>query len=242
VFHLFHTNDFHSRLSVGGAQGIREAVESVGDVPFLLLDAGDAVKAGNLGVTPGGEPVFETMNALGYAAMTVGNRETHPSRSVFAAKIGGANFPVLCANVRPRRGGDLPVVPSVEFERAGLRIGVFGVTVPMVTERSAARVAWDMVFDDPVRVASDCVSMLRSRCDVLLALTHVGHAVDRRIAESVPGIDAIVSGHSHLVFEEPVRVAGTPILQAGSHGKYLGHAVWDGGWRSYALTALERLA
>ncbi|MFM7322647.1 MAG: bifunctional metallophosphatase/5'-nucleotidase [Armatimonadota bacterium] len=242
MFHLFHTNDFHSRLTPGGARGIREAVEAVADAPCLLLDAGDAVKAGNLGVSPGGEPIFETMNALGYAAMTVGNRETHPSRAIFAAKIGGATFPILCANVRARRGGELPLVPHIRVERGGCRIGVFGVTVPMVTERSAARVAWDMVFEDPVRVARDQVAELRPQCDVLFAMTHVGHAVDRRIAESVPGIDCIVSGHSHLVFPEPVVVAGIPILQAGSHGRYVGHATWDEGLARYELIELETKA
>jgi len=239
VFHLFHTNDFHSRLSPNGARGIREAVESVADAPCLLLDAGDAVKAGNLGVTPGGESVFRAMNDLAYAAMTVGNRETHPSRTLFAAKIAGADFPILCANMKSRRGGDVPVTANVLFERGGKTIGVFGVTVPMVTERSAARVAWDMVFDDPVRSAAGQVDELRSRCDVLIALTHVGHATDRKIAESVPGIDCIVSGHSHLTFPEPVVVAGVPILQAGSHGRFLGHGIWDDGLSEYRLIPLE---
>nr|MDQ3725432.1 hypothetical protein [Actinomycetota bacterium] len=53
----------------------------------LLLDAGDAVSAGNLGFRPGGEPVLEAMTELGYAAMCLGNRETHPRKEIFPYKI-----------------------------------------------------------------------------------------------------------------------------------------------------------
>jgi len=226
-FHVFHTNDFHNRLTEAGERRIREAVAAVGDDPWLLLDAGDAVKAGNLGVTPGGEPILRRMTDMGYAAMTIGNRETHPSRLLFGSKTADAGFPLLCANVRPRRGGPLPVVPHVELVRAGVRIAVFGVTVPMVTERQAVKAAWDMVFDDPVQTAARIVESLRPNCDLLIALTHVGHATDRRIAEAGLPVDAIVSGHTHLVLEQPICVGGIPIVQAGSHGRFLGHMRWD---------------
>lgn len=243
TWHLFHTNDFHNRLGASGARTLREALEAVGEAPRLVLDAGDAVKAGNLGVSPGGEPILKAMGELGVDAMTLGNRETHPSRALFHAKIADAPFPLLCANVRPQRGGPLHVVPHVVFARAGLRVAVLGLTIPMVTERSAARLAWDMVFDDPVRTAAAAVPALRADADLVIALTHIGVAQDRRLAESVPGIDLIVSGHSHVVYEAPQVVAGVPIVQAGSHARFYGHATFDGTrLTDYALHPLEAAA
>jgi 2',3'-cyclic-nucleotide 2'-phosphodiesterase (5'-nucleotidase family) len=39
--------------------------------------------------------------------------------------------------------------------------------------------------------------------------------------------DMILGGHSHSVLHEPFIVAGTPILQAGSHGRYAGRYDWE---------------
>ncbi len=222
--HVFHTNDFHSRLSDPAQARLRALVESVGEAPMLLLDAGDAVKAGNVGVNPFGEPILDTMSALGYDAMTMGNREFHIWRAALTTKINRAAFPVLCANVRSRTPGRaLPVQPSVTLRRCDLRIAVFGVTVPMVTERMAARAVSDFVFDDPLATASTLVPRLRADADLVIALTHIGLRDDERLAAAVPGIDLIIGGHSHVVLEQPKIVAGTPIVQAGMHGRYAGH-------------------
>src|SRR5439155_8969869 len=77
----------------------------------LLLDAGDAVSASNLGFRLGGEPILRRMNDLGYDAMTVGNRESHPRRELFSRKLEGARFPILCANLTARPGVPVPTRP-----------------------------------------------------------------------------------------------------------------------------------
>jgi 5'-nucleotidase/UDP-sugar diphosphatase len=46
-----------------------------------------------------------------------------------------------------------------------------------------------------------------------------------RLAHEVEGIDLIVDGHSHTLLEEPIVINGTPIVQAGERGRYLGRAV-----------------
>jgi 2',3'-cyclic-nucleotide 2'-phosphodiesterase (5'-nucleotidase family) len=102
TLHILHTNDFHSRLTDEGVRRLREAVADLNGAPYLLLDAGDAVKAGNIGVNPFGEPILDTMSDLGYHAMTMGNREFHVWEAALATKINRARFPVLCANLIPQ--------------------------------------------------------------------------------------------------------------------------------------------
>ena len=243
--HLFHTNDFHGKLTEVGANRLRAAVAGIGGEPYLLLDAGDAVKAGNVGVNPWGEPILETMSDLNYAAMTLGNREFHVWQTALETKINRARFPVLCANMRPKTVGSLsPIQGSVTRQIGGLTVSVFGVTVPMVTEAMAAKVVSAFVFDDPIETARRQVATLRYNADILIALTHIGIGQDRRLAEAVPGIDLIVGGHTHVVLEQPEVVAGVPILQAGSHARYFGHAVLSSGRdgvrvESYALHVLQ---
>ena len=222
---LIHTNDFHNALTESGAAQLNTAIRRPGAPLTLYLDAGDAVKAGNIGVSPMGEPILTRMHALGCAAMTLGNREFHISRPLFEKKLADARFPVLCANIRSKApGGSVPTVPFVLLAVGGTKIAVFGLTVPMVTERMAARHVSDFLFDDPVCAAEQLVPELRKSADLVIALTHIGLKQDRRLAESVPGIDLIVGGHTHAELREPLLDCGTPILQAGSHARFYGEA------------------
>jgi 2',3'-cyclic-nucleotide 2'-phosphodiesterase (5'-nucleotidase family) len=235
VFTLLHTNDFHNRLTGAQAQRLRRLRDSVG-AQGLLLDAGDAVSSGNILFRPGGEPVLDLMSDAGYDAMTVGNREFHFTRIGFTTALSRARFPVLCANIRPvgtaasavldssEKHADLPVRPYLLPGSADWRIVLFGLTVPMITERMLSRSVSAYVFDDPLAIAAALVPRLREQYtpDLLVALTHIGIKRDRALAESVPGIDLIIGGHTHLVLEQGERVGGTLIAQAGSHGRYVG--------------------
>ena len=220
---LLHTNDFHNHLSARQAEFIRQAKAAQENV--LLLDSGDAVSAGNVGVRPGGEPILTLMSETGYDAMTLGNREFHVADTLLRLKIGKAAFPILCANIRWRedQGETLPVVPSlVKTLPNGLRVGVFGLTVPMVTPRMTARLVSAFVFDDPVIVARHQIEALLPQVDALVALTHIGLREDERLAAACPELDLVIGGHSHNKLSEPKVVGGVPIVQAGWFGHFLG--------------------
>lgn len=239
VLHILHTNDFHNSLTEAGGERLRAAVAALQqtDEPYLLLDAGDAIKAGNVGVNPFGEPILDRMSDLGYHAMTMGNREFHVLEAALATKVNRARFPILCANIRRKgkeTGTPLPVVPYITLDRGGLKVTVFGLTVPMVTERMAAAALSNFLFDDPIETARQMVNKLRWGADVLIALTHIGIREDERLARSVSGIDLIIGGHSHVALTSPQLVEregggrATPIVQAGWHA------------RAYGLTTLRR--
>ncbi len=221
---IFHTNDFHNHLTPDIAAKIKAAREAVA-TDTLLLDAGDAVSAGNVGVRIGGEPILTLMSDIGYDAMTMGNREFHVADVALRHKIGAARFPILSANLRYKedRGETLPTVPNVILTTAsGIRVGVFGLTVLMVTERMAARHLSAFLFDDAVKTATAQVAALRDQVDIVILLSHVGYKLDQRIAAEVPGIDLVIGGHSHVILEQADRDHGAPIMQTGSFARYLG--------------------
>jgi 2',3'-cyclic-nucleotide 2'-phosphodiesterase (5'-nucleotidase family) len=233
ALHILHTNDFHNSFGDEGEVRLRKAIADLKEAPYLLLDAGDAIKAGNVGVNPFGEPVLDRMSDLGYDAMTMGNREFHVLQAALETKINRARFPILCANMRTKDPGaseKLPVVPHITVERGGLKITIFGLTVPMVTDKmKMAAAVSSFLFDDPVETARRLIGQLRWGADILIALTHIGIREDERLARSVSGIDLIIGGHSHVVLEKPEwveREGGsarpTPIVQAGWHGRYYG--------------------
>ena len=228
---LLHTNDFHNHLNPAQAAFIKN--EKAKHENVLLLDSGDAISAGNVGVRPGGEPILTLMSETGYDAMTLGNREFHVADTLLRLKLSKAKFPILCANIRWRedKGETLPVVPSlIKTLPNGLRVAVFGLTVPMVTPRMTARLVSAFVFDDPVQTARAQIARLRPDADAVIALTHIGLREDERLAALCPELDLIIGGHSHNKLYEPQVVNGVPIVQAGWFGHFLGETTltWNG--------------
>jgi 2',3'-cyclic-nucleotide 2'-phosphodiesterase (5'-nucleotidase family) len=215
---IIHTNDTHGRLKAPVTDRLRELA---GEYPgALLLDAGDAISAGNLGFRVGGEPVLEAMSDLGYQAMCLGNRETHPRKEIFPRKIDRARFPVLSANMIAKGDAPLPVRPNVILAAGGVSVGVFGVTVPMFTRKQWSQPLCDYWFADPLRVAREQVAELRPQVDMLVALTHIGFRQDQVLAAACPELDLVIGGHSHTDLDEPCRVGEVPVLQARAFGFY----------------------
>jgi len=239
---IFHTSDIHNRLTAERARSLHDLKARAPD--SLMLDSGDAIWAGNLFWRPGGEPVLDLMNEVPYDAMCLGNREFHFLRAGLESKTSRARFPVVSANLRGIGNWELGIGncgspntqhptpntrprPCLVFERGGVRVGVFGVSVPCITQRMLVRRLADFYFANPIEAAREIVPKLRDECDLVVALTHIGIKLDRELAESVPGIDLILGGHAHTVTDPSERVGQTWILHHGSHCKYVGRVELD---------------
>lgn len=220
---ILQTNDFHGRLTEEMALRIR-AIKDAENA--LYFDCGDCIKTGNLGIPLKREVAWARLAMAGCDAGVPGNRESHVLSNVLEAKLDGAKHPLLCANLRAKNG-KLPdsIHESMNFEVKGLRIGVFGVMVPMVTERMATQAASAYLWDSPITTARRIIDSLD--VDRIIALTHIGNRQDQALAGACPEIDLILGGHSHTVLEGPQHVGKTLIFQAGSHGRYLGRYRFD---------------
>ncbi|MBM3295719.1 MAG: bifunctional metallophosphatase/5'-nucleotidase, partial [Candidatus Aminicenantes bacterium] len=184
----------------------------------LVLDAGD-YSMGTLFHTLYAEESFELrlLGLMGYDAVAFGNHEFDfrldgLSSSLAAAKAKGTRLPtVVASNIAVEGPGevaeagraafrDFPVRDYVVFERAGLKVGVFGIFGPNAADDSPF--ADPAVFLDPVEHARRVVGLLRTRekADLVVCLSHTGITTGRTrtwdilLAEEVPGIDVIVSG------------------------------------------------
>lgn len=218
---ILHTGDLHNHLSDAAANLLRREKHSSPDV--LLLDSGDAIRAGNLGCTRSGEPILRRMSDAGYDAMAMGNRESHPTLRVLQRKIADASFPVLAANMMAKRR---PLPQQVKSHISlklgnGLRVVVLGLA-PQVTSPQSwwARVT-DYVWDDPLKTAAGLVRKLRPEADVVVCLSHIGLKHDEELAK-IEGIDLILGGHSHRAIYPPERIGSCYLAHAGYHGASFG--------------------
>ncbi|MCW5937248.1 MAG: hypothetical protein KIT11_08080 [Fimbriimonadaceae bacterium] len=221
---ILHTNDLHGKLVKARMPGLL-SLRSEADVYF---DSGDCVKSGNLAVPLRPEPVWGLLQEARCDASVIGNRETHVLEAVFAAKLAGAAHPVLCANL-VRKDGSMPLPGHAIVERAGLRVGVVGVSVPMVTERMASRAASAFLWTPPLAALQGEIEGLRPKVDVLFVLSHLGYRADVGLATSLEGVDVIFGGHSHTVLAEPELHGKTAVCQGGSHARYIGRYQWEDG-------------
>jgi 5'-nucleotidase len=230
-----------------------------GQGPVLVLDAGDYSMGTPFGAATreiGGE--LRLMGRMGYDATTFGNHEFDLGpdglgKSISVATKAGRVPAVLASNTSFAANdatlADLQRLTKEEvirrylvIERGGMRFGLFGLLGKEAI--SVAVGAGAVKFVDPIETAREVVKLLREteKVDVIIALTHGGVVRDKdgrytdgedaHLARDVPGIDVVISGHSHTELKEAIIVNGrTPVVQTGKDGRNLGELVitLDGG-------------
>lgn len=214
---LLHTNDMHNRRMV-----FPYLEEHPKGEHSLLVDVGDAIHGSNT-MFYLHEPMLDLMNRAGYDAMAMGNREFHYARGVLCRRIRQARFPVLCGNVCDlRHRVNHAWRRSIVRDVGGVRVGLIGVTPVQYPDDSLWKPVMGFRFSPPAQVLPELVRELRPRVDLIVLLSHLGFKLDCRLAGEIAGIDIIAGGHCHAVLQHPHRVGDTVIVQAGSHGRFVG--------------------
>lgn len=203
-------------------------------------------------------PVIAAMNAVGFDAATLGNHEFNYGLEFLIKSLAGTDFPVVCANVVKEMGGaptqDVTLVkPYTIIERqltdgAGethlIKIGLIGFTPPQIMNWDRRHLEGNVQTRDILEAARAYVPQMKEEgADIIIALSHsgIGSADESEMMEnasvplaSVPGIDAILTGHSHLVFPSPTyqdyaavdagagTIHGKPATMGGFWGSHLG--------------------
>ncbi|MEM6940536.1 MAG: bifunctional 2',3'-cyclic-nucleotide 2'-phosphodiesterase/3'-nucleotidase [Pseudomonadota bacterium] len=203
-------------------------------------------------------PIIQAMNVVGFDASTLGNHEFNYGLDFLMKSLAGANFPVVSANVVKDMGTDPTkdatlVPPYVIMERqitdgAGtahdIKIGLIGFVPPQIMNWDRRHLEGNVTARDILETARAYVPQMKEAgADIIIALSHsgIGSAREEEMMEnaSVPlaavdGIDAIMTGHSHLVFPsasyadfngvdaEKGTINGTPATMGGFWGSHLG--------------------
>ncbi len=243
-------------------QGVRdEATNSIlldnGD--FLQGNPMGDYMAYEHGMTEGDiHPIIAAMNTLGFDASTLGNHEFNYGLSFLMNSLAGSGFPVVCANVATQMGAspteDTTLLPPyVILDReitdgAGvtlpIRIGIIGFVPPQVMTWDRRHLEGSVMVRDIVDTARAYIPQMREQgAEIIIALSHSGigsaNHTDGMENAAIPlaaldGIDAILTGHSHLVFPgsdyadfagvdaQSGTIMGKPGVMAGFWGSHMG--------------------
>jgi 5'-nucleotidase len=245
---LLHTNDTHSRIepfgpgngAISGKGGmarratlVKQLRKELGNV--LLLDAGDVFQGTPYFNRYKGFLDYKLMSMVGYDAGTLGNHDFDNGVEGLVAAMAEAKFPFVNCNLDLKGAPGLAkrVQPWLVRELAGVKVGITGVCVDfkgLVAPKNHEGVIWL----DPLESLKPVVKHLREaeKVDMVVLLSHLGYDLkgagwdDLTLAAKLPGIDAIIGGHSHTFLEEPVKVKNeggeTLIFQVGFGGVNLG--------------------
>lgn len=243
---IIHTNDLHSHFehSYDEMRGSYAAVKATMDrlktqsaalgIETLTLDAGDFTEGTPFVMVGDGTESMRLVQEMGYDAIAIGNHDwlsgATQMNQIFATV--GPTMPFLSANLKADArftALNTYIHPDAEFNRAGLKIGVLGLSTNDIVYAWALK---DGKIENPNDTAKEELKKLRKQNDLVIALTHLGVTADQDLAGTVDGIDIIVGGHSHTALQVPVwqnspSGQAVPIVQAGAHGEYVGDLLID---------------
>ena len=232
----------------------------------LLVDNGDTIQGTPLGtykaiVNPVKEgeqhPMYAALQKLGFEAGTLGNHEFNYGLDYLKRVIDTAGMPIVNANVvDPKTGAYVydpyKIISKTFVDKTGrkttVKIGVTGIVPPQILSWDKANLEGKIQVNDSVEAIQKIIpEMRKAGADITLVLSHSGIGDDKyekgeenegyQIA-SLPGVDAVVTGHSHAEFPSGNgtgfyekyagvdgvngKINGTPVTMAGKYGDHLG--------------------
>jgi sulfur-oxidizing protein SoxB len=216
---------------VGGMDRIATLVAAIraerGRRNVLFLDGGDALQGSFTALHTRGGDMVRVLEALGVEA-TTGHWEftlgAGRVEELYGNKDGaGLTRTAFLANNVRDSDFEEPVFKGWRmFETGGHRIAVIGQAFPYTAVANPRWMVPKWWFGIRDAALARTVAEARGEgADLVVLLSHNGFDVDRKLASRVPGIDVILSGHTHDAIPQPVRVGTTLVVASGSHGKFL---------------------
>ncbi len=204
-------------------------------------------------------PAYKVLNRLGVDAANIGNHEFNFGLPFLRQAIAGAQFPYVSANVMldepgvSREQARHAFTPYVILERRfddesgsthTLKVGVIGFVPPQIMQWDKGHLEGRVFATDIQETARRLVPRMRAEgAQLIVAIPHSGfeRGETPRFAENsvarladIPGIDAILFGHSHGEFPSPAfaqhprvdlargTINGVPAVMPGRWGDHLG--------------------
>lgn len=230
--------------------------EAGGTENTLTLDGGDLWQGSGTSLWTRGVDMVEASNILGINVMvghwefTYKENEVLSNVALFKGDFIGQNVRVkedsLMSESYPKlveqfdgRGlydedSGHAFQPYVIKNINGARIAVIGQAFPRTANANPPEFFPDWSFGLREQDMIELVEKIREeeKPDAMVLLSHNGMDVDIKMAERVPGLNAVFGGHTHDGIPQPVKVKNIEgntcwVTNAGSNGKYVGVMDFD---------------
>ena len=214
---------------------------------------------------------LKMMDYLGYEAVSLGNHEFDYRALGLAGMFdaaGGLDLQVVIANIDweatladEKLKADAEVLKAAcdaygvkeytVIDHNGIKVAMFGLMGKNAVDYAPES---GLLFKDANEAAAEVVEKIKAEEDVdmIMCLSHCGtieneedvmeETEDYLLAEAVPEIDIIISGHSHTTLDEPVIAGNTYIVSCGAYNAGMGHAVLEKTDEGYVMSSYKNIA
>lgn len=216
---------------VGGLDRMATVINSIrADRPdAILLDGGDTWHGSYTCLKTQGQDMVNVMNALKPDAMTF-----HWEFTLGSDRINKITeelpFAALGQNIFDAEWDEPSEMfpPYKMFERDGTKIAVIGQAFPYIPIANPGWMFPEYSFGIRDENMAAMVAEVRAAgAECVVVLSHNGFDVDKKMASVVPGIDVILSGHTHDALPDPYVVGETIVIASGSNGKFVSRVDLD---------------
>ncbi len=206
----------------------------------LYFDAGDFFTGPYISSLTKGEAVIDAMNHLGLDAACVGNHEFDHGWENAQQQMAKAKFPILNGNIFIKGTDRLHWNnPYIIKELNGLRIGVIGLHGKFAFyDTTSDEMIQGVEARDEEIYLRKYIDELKPKTDLIVLLIHQGIPgrqstsgvtdvarnlqKDIELAQRVPGLDLMVTGHAHTGTPKPLYSNGTVIVSTDAYTIQLG--------------------
>lgn len=215
---LLHVSDIETGSDDPERMGrLAGRIDQRRDRETLVFGTGDNTAPGALSLFTDGRHALDIYRAIAPDAETLGNHDFDNGIAAIRETLRASPQRWLAANVfedGTRFAADAGIAATHVFERAGVRVGVFGLAHPETP--AIAPTAEPLTFTDPFDAAEAALSELRAvGVDHVVVLSHLG-SLDDRLAREFD-VDVVLGGHRHD--ERIDRVDGTLLTRPGAGGR-----------------------
>lgn len=245
VLQILHTNDLHGHFEGlndeakrGGYAQLKAKITQLKvaagkrGVETLVLDGGDFSEGSIFYKAGNGLNTFKMMELMEYDAIALGNHDYLMGPKRLEEILSQVNVPLVAANVviNPLMNASRKSIQSYRIlEKGNLKIAIIGGTTNEIFYKWLFK---GNIFSNPIQAINRQAHFLKGKADLVIALTHIGLEMDKKLAAKSHSIDLIVGGHSHTQLDAALMIPNKnskaiPVVQTGDHGKFLGELIID---------------
>ncbi len=205
---------------VGGISRIAsiiKEVKSTNNHPVITLTSGDDLMGRYFHMFQG-EAITSLSSVAGYTVFALGNHEFDFGPAVLGKALEQSDMIVLCSDLDIKRTAlENTCQQSFIKEYDGIRVGYFSLMTPNFANTTHSGNV--ILRGSSSEITKEMVTALQLKgADVIVAVTHIGVDLDRKLAAQVDGIDIIFGGHSHEYLPQLETINNTLIVNGGEKG------------------------
>ena len=220
---ILHTNDVHCGVQdTIGYDGLmlykKQLLKKYNNV--MLVDAGDHIQGGTMGLITNGEAIIDIMNKLEYEVVTLGNHEFDYGIEQLETVEKLLNCSYISSNYCFKKNKTSIYPPTKIIEKGGKKIGFIGVATPQTLSKTylitivddKGELVYDFLTENHSQELYDRVQqhideLKKENCDLIIILGHLGMYGDALeentsagLLKNLKSINTLVDGHSHKVY------------------------------------------